>query len=398
MALYLTDAVLVDDTGTLVRTSVRIVGGIVASHGATAEVGDEVVDGGGRLLLPAMAEAHAHLDKAFLAETVPNPTGDLMGAILNIEAARDRITVADTAARAERAARLIAANGATVIRTHADLTVGNGLASVTALLQVRDLLRDLVDIEVFALAGSPSIGPEGATQRSLIAEAIAMGVDGIGGCPHLESDPAASNETFLTIAAEAGLPLDLHTDETLDPARFALADLAERVLASGFALPVTASHCVSLGMQTEAVQRQVAERVATAGIHVVALPSSNLFLQGREHQTGMPRGLTAVKALRAAGANVAAGADNLQDPFNPVGRGDCLETAGLMIMAGHVLPGDAYDMVSGNVRRLMGRPAAGPAVGQVADLVLVPAATVREAIAFAPSGRTVIRAGRVVAG
>lgn len=394
MSLLITDALLTDGA----RTSVRIVDGIVVAHGVPAEPTDQIVEGNGRLLLPAMAEAHAHLDKAFLAETVPNPTGDLMGAIINIEAARDRITVADTAARAERAARLIAANGAAAIRTHADLTTAGGLTSITALLQVRELLRDLVAIEVFALSGSPTIGSDGATQRSLIAEAVAMGIDGLGGCPHLEPDPEAANEMFLTLAAEAGLPLDLHTDETLDPTRFALADLARRVNATGFGLPVTASHCVSLSMQSDAVQQQVAEQVAAAGIHVVALPSSNLFLQGRDQQSAMPRGLTAVKALRAAGVNVAAGADNLQDPFNPVGRGDCLETAGLVIMAGHVLPGDAYEMVSGNVRRLMGRPVAGPSVGQVADLVLVPAATVREAIAFGPTGRTVIRAGRVVHG
>ena len=392
MALTITDALLADGT----RTSVRIVDGIVHAHGVAAEPGDAVVAGDGRLLLPAMAEAHAHLDKAFLAETVPNPTGDLMGAIRGIDAARDCITEADTAARAERAARLIAANGATAIRTHADLTEANGLMSVAALLHVRDLLRDLVAIEVFLLSGWPTIGPAGTTQRSLIAEAIAMGVDGVGGCPHLESDPEAANETFLAIAASAGLPVDLHTDETLDPTRFALADLARRVTATGFALPVTASHCVSLGMQPEATQRKVAEQVAAAGIHVVALPSSNLFLQGRDHQSAMPRGLTAVQALRSAGANVAAGADNLQDPFNPVGRGDCLETAGLMIMAGHVLPGDAYEMVSGSVRWLMGRAPAGTAIGQVADLVLVPAHTVREAIAFAPAGRTVIRNGIVV--
>jgi cytosine/creatinine deaminase len=394
MALTITDVLLADGT----RTSVRIVDGIVHAHGMTAEPGDARLAGNGRLLLPAMAEAHAHLDKAFLAETVPNPTGDLMGAILGVEAARDRITFADTAARAERAARLIAANGATVIRTHADLTEANGLMSVAALLHVRELLRELVEIEVFLLSGSPSIGPAGATQRSLITEAIAMGVDGIGGCPHLETDPAAANETFLTIAAGAGLPLDLHTDETLDPTRFALADLAERVTASGFPHRVTASHCVSLGMQPTAVQQSVAEQVAAAGIHVVALPSSNLFLQGRDHQTGMPRGLTAVRALRSTGVNVAAGADNLQDPFNPVGRGDCLETAALMVMAGHVLPPDAYDMVSNNVRDMMGLAAAGPRLGQVADLVLLPAHTVREAIAFAPANRTVIRNGVVVGG
>ncbi len=374
-------------------TTLHIANGIIVDQPV---VGAPTLDAAQRLVLPAMAEAHAHLDKAFLAETVPNPTGDLMGAIINIEAARDRITEADTEARAERAARLIAANGATAIRTHADLTEANGLTSVNALLRVRDRLADLVHIEVFALCGSPTVGGTGANQRALLRAAVELGIDGIGGCPHLEDDPAAANDTFLTLAAEAGLPLDLHTDETLDPTRFSLEDLADRVVRTGFPHRVTASHCVSLVMQSGAVQHRVGENRATAGISVVALPSSNLFLQGREHRVGTPRAVTPVNVLRAAGVTVAAGADNLQDPFNPVGRGDCLETAALMIMAGHVLPPDAYDMVSSAVRNIMGLAPAGTSLGDAADLVVLPAATVREAIAFAANNRIVIRAGRVL--
>ncbi|MDP9463536.1 MAG: amidohydrolase family protein, partial [Actinomycetota bacterium] len=300
----------------------------------------------GYLILPAFAEPHAHLDKAFLAERVDNPTGDLMGAILAMERARGSITLADTIERAERAARLMLANGCTAIRTHVDLTLTCGLTSVEALIEVRRRLRDLVDIQVVPLCAWPSIGPEGADQRALLRDAIAMGIDVVGGCPHLESDPAAANECLLAIAAEAGLPVDLHTDETLNPAILALEDLAERVLASGFAHGVTASHCVSLAVQPEHRQCEVAEKVAAAGISVIALPHTNLFLQGREHRVATPRAVTAVTALRGAGVNVAAGADNLQDPFNPVGRGDPLETAGLMIMTAHVLPADALNMVT----------------------------------------------------
>ena len=389
--LNITQALLAD--GTL--STLHIVNGRVAEQ---PSAGATTLDATGRLVLPAMAEAHAHLDKAFLAETVPNPTGDLMGAIVSIEAARDRITEADTEARAERAARLIAANGATAIRTHADLTDANGFTSINALLRVRDRLADLVRIEIFALCGWPTIGAAGAQHRALLRDAVALGIDGVGGCPHLEDDPAAANDNFLAMAADAGLPVDLHTDETLDPTRFALEDLADRVLTTGFPHRVAASHCVSLVMQPESVQQRVAEKLAEAGISVIALPSSNLFLQGRDHPVGTPRALTAVHSLRAAGVNVAAGADNLQDPFNPVGRGDCLETAALMIMAGHVLPSDSYAMVSNAVRSTMGLPAAGTNIGNVADLVILPSGTIREAIAFAPTGRVVIRSGKVVSG
>lgn len=340
----------------------------------------------GYLLLPAFAEPHAHLDKAFLAERVDNPSGDLMGAILAMERARPSITVADTIVRAERAARLMLANGCTAIRTHADLTLACGLTSVEALIEVRRRLRALVDIQVSALCGWPSIGPEGADQRALLRDAIAMGIDVVGGCPHLETDPAAANDNFLAMAAEAGLPVDLHTDETLNPAILALEDLAERVVASGFAYDVTASHCVSLCVQQQLRQGEVAEKVAAAGISVIALPHTNLFLQGRDSAVATPRAVTAVKALRHAGVNVAAGADNLQDPFNPVGRGDPLETAGLMIMTAHVLPDDALHMITEAARTAMGL---GPGV----DYVAVQASTVREAIAFGPGGRFLIRNG-----
>jgi cytosine deaminase len=389
MALSIVDALLPDGS----RTTLRADAGAVVSVGAAPETGDDVLDAGGRLLLPAMAEAHAHLDKAFLAETVPNPTGDLMGAILAMEASRERITLADTAARAERAARLIAANGATAIRTHADVTSENGLVSVEALLDVRERLRDLVDIQVVVLSGWPSTTVE---QQALMRAAVALGVDGIGGCPHLEDDPHRATDLFLEVAGEAGLFIDLHTDETLDPTRLALPYLAERVLATGFPHGATASHCVSLGMQPEAEQRRIAELVAAAGVGVIALPSSNLYLQGRGSQTAMPRALTAIKALREAGVNVAAGADNLQDPFNLVGRGDCLETAALMVMAGHQLPDDAYHSVSSAARRAMGLDRAGVAVGQAADFVLIEARSTREAVAFAPAGRLVVRAGHLV--
>ncbi len=337
----------------------------------------------GWLELPAFVEPHAHLDKAFLAEVVHNPTGDLMGAIRAMEASRDLITLDDTIERAERAARLMLRNGATAIRTHADLTVENGLTSVEALLTVRDRLRGEVEIQVVALCGWPALGRAGADQRALLRDAISAGIDLVGGCPHLEEDPDAATELFLDVAADAGLGVDLHTDETLDPSRLALDHLARLVLRSGFPHRVTASHCVSLGVQPLEIQQAVADRVAEAGIGVVVLPHTNLFLQGREHRTATPRGLAPVDVLRRAGAQVAAGGDNLQDPFNPVGRGDPLETAALMVMAAHQLPDEALASVSTTARAVLGLPEG--------DRVLVRAATVREAIAFGPAERIVRR-------
>ncbi len=376
---------------------VRIRGEHVDAVGGLDPAGDEdIVDLVGWTLLPAAVEPHAHLDKAFLAERLTNERGDLVGAIEVMMAARPSMDVAETAERAERAARLMAANGFAVVRTHADTTTDHGLTSIEALGDVRRRVADVIDIEIVALCGFPVTGTAGAEQRALLRDAMGAGADLVGGCPHLENGATrAATEFLLGIATEFGVGVDLHTDETLDPTVDGLGELAEMVMATGFERAVTASHCVSLGMKPVELQRKIAERAAEAGISVVALPATNLYLQGRDHQQAMPRGLTAVRALREAGVVVAAGGDNLQDPFNPMGRADPFETAGLMVLTAHLSPAEAWTTVTDEASRAVGRtPPPVVAPGAPADLLAVRAGSLREAIAFAPLDRIVWRHGR----
>jgi cytosine deaminase len=379
---------------------IRIVDDRIAEIGEIGDnlpVGDStVVDLTGWIVLPAAVEPHAHLDKAFLAERIQNPTGDLMGAIMAMRANRHLLNTDETIERAERAARLMAANGYRAVRSHADTIGERGLRSVEALAEVRRRVADVIDVEIVALCGWPVVGPGAAEQRALLRAALDAGADLVGGCPHLEDEggSAAATEFFLQTATDHGVGVDLHTDETLDPSASGLVELATMVL-GGFEHPVTASHCVSLGMQDADRQREIAELVAGAGVNVVALPHTNLFLQGRG-AAPMPRGLTAVAALREAGVNVAAGADNLQDPFNPVGRACPFETAGLMVMTAHLLPHDAWAAVTDNAARILQLEAVSVAPGDQADLLAVRAATVREAIAFGPNDRMVWHRGHTV--
>lgn len=396
MGLLITSATLTDAALADVRVGDD---GLISEVGSSLQPGadDTIVDIAGYLLTPSFVEPHAHLDKAFLAERFDNPTGDLIGAIMAMRNNRHLITFEDTVERAERAVRLLASNGVTAIRSHADTTIDNGLTSVTALAEVRRRVGDLVDLQIVALGAWPVSGAEGADGRALMHDALDAGADLVGGVPHLEADALAATEVLMDIAAHHGAGMDLHTDETLEPTAIGLRLLADRVIADGFPHPVTASHCVSLGMQSEAAQQETAERVAEAGISVVALPQTNLYLQARGHAIGPPRGLTAIVALRRAGVNVAAGADNLQDPFNLVGKGDPLETAALMVMAGHLLPVDAYATVTSNARRaVLGSPSTID-VGQPGDFVAVRVLNVRESIAYQPESRITFRHGRMTA-
>ena len=386
------------DDGRLV--DLHVVDGLVS---AVFESGTPVApstpreDLAGWLLVGAMAEPHAHLDKALTAEQVPNPKGDLMGAIdaWMTAASAGIFTPEDSADRATHALELLLANGATAVRTH--VNVGAGKEALQAVREARSRMDGLMDVQIVALTSNPITGPEGRENRRALAVALEVGVDLIGGCPHLDPDGTSLMSDAFAAASDARIGLDLHVDEVLDPEVLYLRELTRMVRDTDFVHPVTASHCVTLGLQSPDVQAAVSREVANAGVSVVALPQTNLFLQGRNHPTATPRGLTAIDALRQAGALVCAGADNVQDPFNLVGRSDPLETAALLVMAGHRLPDEAFRMIGADARACLGLPPAEPVVGAVADLVAIDAPSVRGAIADAPMARKVFHRGKLVA-
>jgi cytosine deaminase len=400
--MRLTDVTLTDGA----RVDVLVRGGTIEAvtrAGAVqpSDVGDasdvETLDLPGYLLVPAPAEPHAHLDKAYSADRVSDPGGDLAAAVTAWLRLRPSLDEADIVARAEAAVRAYLRHGVTALRTHVDVGEDIGLRALSAVLKVRAAVASECDVQVVAFVNAPVSGPAGDRHRALLREALAAGADVVGACPAVDPDPAACIEACLAAAADAGVPVDLHIDEGLGPEPFTLELLVDAVTATGFAHGVVASHCVSLGAMASDVVRAIAERVAAAKIVVVCLPPTNLYLQGRSQAVAPPRGLTALTALRAAGVTVAAGGDNLQDPFNRLGRADPFETAGLLVLAGHDTPEAAYASVSGAARRAMGLSEVDIRPGAAAELLAIRAGSIREAVAESDPNRVVIHQGRVVA-
>jgi cytosine deaminase len=272
------------------------------------------------------------------------------------------------------------------VRTHVDL---GRLDVVEEILAVRAETADSVTVQVVALAA-----PDHPDAQ--ITAALELGADLVGGAPHLADDPHAETLRLLGLAEAAGAGVDLHTDEQLHPDVLSLVSLARVVIDRRFAPPVTASHCVSLGLLPPDRLKAVIDVLLEAGIGIVALPITNLYLQGRGLPTSPPRGLTAVRALLDAGVPVAAGGDNIRDPFNPMGRADPLEAASLLVTAGHLSTAEAYAAVSTGARRVLGLSPAGSTAGMAADLLAIRAATLAEAVGEAGPERTVVRAGRVI--
>ncbi|WP_375496788.1 amidohydrolase family protein [uncultured Jatrophihabitans sp.] len=388
MSTVLRHARLVDGSTTDVLLDGDRIAAVGPGHSA-----DSTIDLSGYVLLPSFVEPHAHLDKALTVSRSVNRTGDLLGAIHAMNEIADGFTHTDFVRRADAALRIHLAYGTTVVRSHVNIGSTFGLRALAALVEVREAWRGVVDLELVALIGHPILGEAGTNLKVALAE----GADVAGGCPHLDPEPIAAVDTCLGIAGEAGVPLDLHTDETLNPGMLTLEHLADRVLATGFEHGVTGSHCVSLGVQPEDVQRRMAEKIAAAGMAIVALPQTNLYLQGREHPVATPRGLTAVRPLLAAGATVAAGGDNLRDAFHPVGRGDALEVGALMVTDGHLSVSDALRTLTEGGRAALRREPVAIEAGARADLVAVRAVDANEALGAASPDRFVWSGGRLVA-
>jgi cytosine/creatinine deaminase len=393
----LTDGRLVDveiDSATGTIVSVETAAAETAVSNAVAP--RQGINLHGDILSVAPMEPHAHLDKVLTAQLVPNPKGDLMGAIQGWTSFFPSLTVADMVARATQATQELVASGVTAIRTHVNVHEGMDLKAMEALLQVRADLGSIVDIEVVSLTGW--VTGESSEARRLLRESALMDPSVVvGGCPHLDVVPNDATDIALDLAGELGRKIDLHTDENLEPHSEDLRYLAERILATGYTGAAAASHCCSLGMQDLGRQADTAAIVTQAGVAVIALPQTNLFLQSRDHAVAPPRGITAVHTLRAAGAVVAAGADNVRDPFNSMGRHDPCETAALMVMAGHLIPGEAWDSVTTLAAQSLGLGPRSIAVGQPADLVSLAGADLGDAISRADQARRVWKRGRLVA-
>lgn len=368
----------------------RIDGDTVAEVVPAGELApaDAELDLSGFVLVTAPADPHAHLDKARSWDEIDPPMGDLGQAVESWVAHAHVMTTEEIADRARAQALAMVQSGTTAIRSHVDLLrAGDPLRGVRALLQVRDELAGILDLQLVALGGE--LSPDDVFEAALDA-----GIDMVGGAPHMAADPLAELHRAVAIAKRRDVPIDLHTDESLH-GPLTIVEYARAV--RGWDRPASAGHCVRLGTLPLGELADVIEEVLASDLGIISLPITNLYLQGWDDPVATPRGLTALRPLLEAGVRVGAGADNVRDPFNPVGRGDALETASLLVTAGHLTLAEAVHAISDGARSVMSLPEAGPREGAKAELLAVRGANLGEVVATASPDRYVIHAGNLVA-
>jgi cytosine deaminase len=384
----------------LVDLEVR--GGRLSGVGPNLPEASEELDADGRLVAPTFVEPHYHLDKCFTGEeSLELRTLD---EYIAAEAARKRrFTVEDISERAGRVIEQLVANGVTRMRSQVDVDTSAELRGFEGVQAVADRYRDLIDIQLVAFPQQGILQDPGSEE--LLREAMRRGATAVGGHPQLEicrADSVKHIATVFDIAEEFDADVDMHVDETDDPASTFIHDIAVETLRRGRQGRVACGHVCALALYNPYYATKVIELIRRADITVIANPTSNLLFRALLDPEPRWRGLTRVRELLEAGVNVAFGQETVKSTYIVTLRNpDPLLTAQILAHGAGMKSLRDMDrlwlMMTSSAARALSLTGYGLAIGSRADLNVFDAETAAEAIASIAPRRWVLREGRVVA-
>lgn len=367
-----------------------------------APPGTTEVDAEGWLLAPPFVDAHFHMD-ATLSHGLPrvNASGTLLEGIALWGELKPLLTQEALVERAMDYCDWAVARGLLAIRTHVDVC-DERLLAVEALLHVKHKVAPYIDLQLVAFPQDGLLRAPGALDN--LRHALDLGVDVVGGIPHFErtmTDGAESVRLLCELAAERGLRVDMHCDESDDPLSRHVETLAFHTQRLGLHGRVTGSHLTSMHSMDNYYVSKLIPLMAEAQLHAVANPLINITLQGRHDTYPKRRGMTRVPELLAAGVNVAFGHDCVMDPWYSLGSADMLEVAAMGLhvaqMTSQAAMRQCFDAVTVNAARVLGLEGYGLEPGCRADFVLLQARDPVEAVRLRASRLLVVRGGEVLA-
>ncbi|MDE2275543.1 MAG: amidohydrolase family protein, partial [Burkholderiales bacterium] len=366
-----------------------------------APAGAVAIDAQGWLLSPPFVDAHFHLD-ATLSFGLPrvNASGTLLEGIQLWGELKPLLTEEAIAERALQYCDWAVARGLLAIRSHVDVC-DERLLAVRALIEVKRRVAPYLDLQLVAFPQDGLLRTAGALDT--LRRALDLGLDVVGGIPHFERTYEQGGESvrlLCELAAERGLPVDLHCDETDDPQSRHIETLAFQARRLGLQGRVTGSHLTSMHSMDNDYAAKLVALIADSGVHAVANPLINITLQGRRDSYPKRRGMTRVPELMAAGVTVGFGHDCVLDPWYALGSADMLEVAAMGLhvaqMTAQAAQRQCFDAVTVNSARILGLQGYGLDVGCRADLVLLQARSPEEALRLRAQRLLVVRGGTVL--
>jgi cytosine deaminase len=377
-------------------------GQIVALQAALPAQAAQEIDVAGQLVTPPFVDAHFHMDSTLsYGQPRVNQSGTLLEGIALWGELKPHLTQDAIVERALAYCDWAVAKGLLAIRSHVDVCDPRLLA-VEALLHVRERVKPYLDLQLVAFPQDGVLrGPNALAQ---LTRALDMGVDVVGGIPHFErtmQDGAESVRILCELAAERGLRVDMHCDETDDPMSRHIETLAFHSQRLGLQGRVAGSHLTSMHSMDNYYVSKLLPLIKEAGVAAIANPLINITLQGRHDTYPKRRGMTRVPEMLAMGIPVAFGHDCVMDPWYGMGSGDMLEVANMGLHVGQMTSQAAmrqcFQAVTSTPAQILGLQGYGLEVGCKADLVVLQARDPIEAIRLRATRLHVVRGGQVVA-
>jgi cytosine deaminase len=362
---------------------IGIRGGTIAAIEQTLPAEAQELDAGGCLLVPGLIETHIHLDKTCILDRCRIEEGTVAEAVRETAAAKRNFTVEDVYARAKQTLQRCIAHGTMRMRTHVELDPGIGMIGFEA---ISELARDYawaIDVELCVFPQEGLTNNPGTEE--LLIEGLRRGARTIGAVPYFDTDPRRQIDRIFAIARDFDAEIDMHLDLADTTDGMQVEYVCRKTEEFGWGGRVAVGHVTQMSLLPPERFGAIAARLASAGVAVTILPSTDLHLMGRSHDHAVPRGVVPAEPLRKAGVTCSISTNNVLNPFTPYGDGSLIRMANLYANVCQVsrpaeLAG-CLDMITGAAARLMRLDDYGIKVGGPADLVCLDASSPTEAIA-----------------
>lgn len=380
MDLIVRNARLPDATGTV---DLGIAGGRIVAIEPGLNAEGEVLDVAGRLVSPGFVETHIHLDKSGIVDRCEAKRGDLEEAISEVARVKREFTPEDVYARGRRTLEKCILNGTTHMRTQLEVDPGIGLRGLEGIFPLIEEYRWAIDMEICVFPQEGLLNNPGTDE--LMVEALKRGATVVGAAPYTDTNPHGQIDRVFEMAREFDVDIDMHLD--FGPTADALdldyvCELTERYGRGG---RTAVGHVTKLSAATPERFTQASKNMRDAGVALTVLPSTDLFLMGRDPKHGPVRGVTATHKLLHLGVNCSLSTNNVLNPFTPFGDCSLIRMANLNANICHVGTRndirECFNMITSRSARLMNIESYGLEVGKSADFVVLDCASPEAAVA-----------------